>query len=98
MICCPRCNIPWEECIPENAMFPELYKSNCGLSFIPEDLTFQIYDLNWGEIATIAWRSNTSTWKKHCAIESDGKIIHTFSYWLPFDITEERLNKLLLLL
>jgi hypothetical protein len=95
---CPRCNKPWDNHTPKKGMFVEYYESNCGLNFIPGENTFYIMDLHWDGITQIDWRSNTSFWKKHCVIFNLHDRIHSFATWLPFDITEEKLHKLLILI
>ena len=96
---CPRCNRPYDYLTNKRGILPEYYKSNCGMTFLPESHTFYIYNLDWGDIDTICWCSKNSAWQKHCSIEDAyTNIIHSFATWLPFDITEEKLHKLLILI
>jgi len=95
---CPRCNKPYEEHRlrePHNYGM-ERFMSDCGLLFYPEEHTFFLAGnpvVQW-----VQWYSDTKFWLKHCSVVKNGKIVFTSRTWLPLDITEERLNKLLLLL
>lgn len=94
---CPRCNNPWDKHISDRVVLPERYISNCGLIFLPDEYSFHLVDHDWNNFVRISWRSHTALYRKHCQIELSNSIIHSFDSWLPFDITEDGLNKLLCL-
>jgi hypothetical protein len=104
---CPRCNTKWQ---PKDYMisYQQYFVAVCKVCRLAyQDGDYDLYVDGWlnGRLDSIMWichdenegRETFGEGKPYSRPHKNGTVIFDFSFWLPFDITEEKLNKLLLL-
>lgn len=104
---CPRCNTAWKThtfFVSQREHYTVVCKK-CQLGYLDGD--YELYVNGWfdGKLDEIKWvdigdgEYGTSgvgaPYNYHN--QGSGEVIFDFDFWLPFDITEDRLSKLLLL-